>query len=652
MPLFPRFVPALNVIANHFNIPDDVAGATLMAAGASSPELFSSIIALFVTHSALGLGTIVGSEIFNQLMICAGSVLASRTGSLKLDKAILMREVGFYALSIVLLMIAIRDTEPLEDDPDGPEYIFIDFYDGLMLFLGYIAYVLVCGNFDAIVAFFTSRKDQGKRHALLKNGMNYGSVRQVTIDIPHEMPFLREVRGEPEENFVTPQSRRDLLKAAKSSSEEESRVSLYMTKDGGQQSGEQRESSTKKTPFTPQPSAVSEREKSLKDSLLVKSIHTIVGVFSEGASIRMFDLLVDIEKPSDSHDMYDVELNEFEERLSCFLWQRSLFYNKAKVAMGGWHLRWFSFTHDLVASVPNRKQYDKHTLVYNKFYQIEVDEKRMIIKLVASSEKSRDFYLLAPSRKIFNEVEKKCEELIDTWTNQKDRTPIDVMEMSSPSIDTEGYADDHASLIAFPSGGTWYEIIIYLILSPLKLLMHLTVPDVRHIKRNGEPAASLSTAFVAVVACLLWLIVGSYTMVASLEDLADLLNIPDAVVGATASAAGTSLPNYVASQVAAKQGFGNMAVSNAFGSNTFNIMIGLGVPWLLYTADGDTYNGLRDDGIVEMVVILGTVLLVFVVFILLSGFRLYKWHAWVFFAMYLTYIIYTVAQVYLRGMEN
>jgi Ca2+/Na+ antiporter len=62
-----RLVPALNVIAVQFNIPDDVAGATLMAAGASSPELFSSIVSLFITHSALGLGTIVGSEIFNQV---------------------------------------------------------------------------------------------------------------------------------------------------------------------------------------------------------------------------------------------------------------------------------------------------------------------------------------------------------------------------------------------------------------------------------------------------------------------------------------------------------------------------------------------------------------------------------------------------------
>ena len=55
-----RLVPALNVIATKYNISPDIAGATLMAAGASSPELFSSIVSLFITHSSLGLGTIVG----------------------------------------------------------------------------------------------------------------------------------------------------------------------------------------------------------------------------------------------------------------------------------------------------------------------------------------------------------------------------------------------------------------------------------------------------------------------------------------------------------------------------------------------------------------------------------------------------------------
>mmetsp|Transcript_15268 Transcript_15268/g.30845 ORF Transcript_15268/g.30845 Transcript_15268/m.30845 type:complete len:544 (-) Transcript_15268:484-2115(-) len=529
-----------------------------MAAGASSPELFSSIIALFVTHSALGLGTIVGSEIFNQLMICAGSVLASRTGNLTLDRAVVTREVGFYALSIVLLMVALRDTKPLEDDPDGPDHIFIDFYDGLMLFGGYIAYILVCAHFDAVVNLFTPQKDK-KRPTLSKEGTDYGTIsaskRHVSIDIPQELPFLRAARREPEENFVTPHSKRDLLEAAKSTSEDLSKVSLYMTKDGGQRSsGTSRPESSIGAPLSTQSSVSESNASSIRKNASIL-VNKVVGVFSEGVSVRLFDLFVDIDKPSDSHDLYDVEKNEFEERLSCFLWQRSLFYNKAKVSMGGWYLRWFSFSHNLVASVPNRKQYDKHTLLYKKFYQIEVDDKRMIIKLVGRSERHRDFYLMAPSRLIYNEVVKKCEELIATWSKQDHTsTSTDVMELSTPGIDIDGYADDEASLIAFPSGGTWCEILIYLVLLPLKLLMHFTVPDVRHLKTNGEPTASLSTAFVAVISCLLWLIVGSYAMVASLEDLAELLDIPDAVMGATFSAAGTSLPNYVASQVAARQG--------------------------------------------------------------------------------------------------
>ena len=71
-----RLVPALNVIAKRLSFSDDVAGATLMAAGASAPELFSNVVSIFITKSAIGMGTIVGSEIFNQLVICAGAIFA------------------------------------------------------------------------------------------------------------------------------------------------------------------------------------------------------------------------------------------------------------------------------------------------------------------------------------------------------------------------------------------------------------------------------------------------------------------------------------------------------------------------------------------------------------------------------------------------
>jgi hypothetical protein len=71
-----------------------------------------------------------------------------------LDRAIVTREVGFYALAIGLLYFALQDVEPLESDPDGPLHIFISFWEALMVFSGYILYVIVCSNFEAILDFF------------------------------------------------------------------------------------------------------------------------------------------------------------------------------------------------------------------------------------------------------------------------------------------------------------------------------------------------------------------------------------------------------------------------------------------------------------------------------------------------------------------
>jgi len=90
-----------------------------------------------------------------------------------------------------------------------------------------------------------------------------------------------------------------------------------------------------------------------------------------------------------------------------------------------------------------------------------------------------------------------------------------------------------------------------------------------------------------------------------------------------------------------------MAVSNAFGSNTFNIMIGLGLPWVLYTSFGtgfQPYHGLVAEGINESVIILGGVLLVFVVVVLTSGFVLYRWHGILFLILYIAYLAFEIAR--------
>lgn len=167
-------MPALNIIATHYNIPSDIAGATLMAAGASSPELFSSIVSLFITHSSLGLGTIVGSEIFNQLIICAGAVYASKNGELVLNKVIVTREVGFYALGIGLLYYALRDSQIDPEDPEV-EHIYISFLDAALLFGAYMVYVVVCAYMDSIAGVFGGEEEKQNMNKMGANN-GYGTI--------------------------------------------------------------------------------------------------------------------------------------------------------------------------------------------------------------------------------------------------------------------------------------------------------------------------------------------------------------------------------------------------------------------------------------------------------------------------------------------
>lgn len=339
------------------------------------------------------------------------------------------------------------------------------------------------------------------------------------------------------------------------------------------------------------------------------------------------------------------------------MWQRSYFYNKARLATHGWHLRWFTFTPDTMSSVPNRAYCEKHTMHYPAFTLIDLDEKRRIIRIVNPDPKKRSYYLMAPSEEILMAVCEKMEELMELHDQgHGDELPHrEGTQQAGQGGDESGEeefvsSDEEGTLIDFPVGAGGIGIFFFLVLFPFRLMMHLTVPDVRQLDKQGNPMASVSTSFIAIGMCLVWLVIASYGMVASLEKIADLLHIPDTVVGVTVSAAGTSLPNYVASKIAAEKGFGNMAVSNAFGSNTFNIMIGLGLPWLLYTSFGtgfQPYHGLKAEGINESVIILGGVLLVFVAAVLSSNFVILRWHGIMFIVLYVLYLAFEIGRVYI-----
>ncbi|XP_032679835.1 sodium/potassium/calcium exchanger Nckx30C isoform X3 [Odontomachus brunneus] len=121
------FVPSLDVIIEKFEIADDVAGATFMAAGGSAPELFTSIIGVFVSFDDVGIGTIVGSAVFNILFVIGMCAIFSRT-VLSLTWWPLFRDCTFYSVSLLTLIYFFRDSH-------------IHWYEALVLFGFYLGYV-------------------------------------------------------------------------------------------------------------------------------------------------------------------------------------------------------------------------------------------------------------------------------------------------------------------------------------------------------------------------------------------------------------------------------------------------------------------------------------------------------------------------------
>ena len=121
--------------------------------------------------------------------------------------------------------------------------------------------------------------------------------------------------------------------------------------------------------------------------------------------------------------------------------------------------------------------------------------------------------------------------------------------------------------------GDWIK---YLIVLPLVLVMALTIPDVR------RPGMSI-WCYVAFFLSIAWIGGFAYFMVAWAGIIGNTIGIPDVVMGLTILAAGTSVPDMLSSVIVARRGEGDMAVSSSIGSNIFDILVGLPVPWFLFT---------------------------------------------------------------------
>lgn len=95
---------------------------------------------------------------------------------------------------------------------------------------------------------------------------------------------------------------------------------------------------------------------------------------------------------------------------------------------------------------------------------------------------------------------------------------------------------------------------------------------------TGNPRRSYIRTFIVSIG---YIVLISYFLVEYAVRFAEALHVPPLLIALTVLAGGSSVPDLIASLLVAREGRGEMAISNAIGSNIFDISVGLGLPWLL-----------------------------------------------------------------------
>jgi Sodium/calcium exchanger protein len=137
-------------------ISETFAGSTIIGAGLSLPVLLASYIAMFVSNADIGIGTVLGGNIFNQTINYAFSIYVAPNRRLKLCKVTLARETVLYLVSnFIIIWILDEDlhtsVQIINAKTGLVSCVLIAWPYSLALVLCFCVYCLIEAYFDGIV---------------------------------------------------------------------------------------------------------------------------------------------------------------------------------------------------------------------------------------------------------------------------------------------------------------------------------------------------------------------------------------------------------------------------------------------------------------------------------------------------------------------
>lgn len=170
--------------------------------------------------------------------------------------------------------------------------------------------------------------------------------------------------------------------------------------------------------------------------------------------------------------------------------------------------------------------------------------------------------------------------------------------------------------------------------SPIAKVINLTLDYIFPNEKYYWRAFLLSIAFIGGL---------SWVLVESAVEMANILHIPAVIIGLTVLAAGTSIPDLMSSIIVAKQGRGGMAISNAIGSNIFDILIGLGLPWAIVSIGGQIIPVATENLTSSIILLFATVVAV-LLFLIAKKWHINKFAGIGLISIYLIYLGWNIFQ--------
>lgn len=120
------------IVAKHFGLSEKFISLTILAVGTSLPELVTSVTAAIKGNSDIAIGNIIGSNIFNMLLIIGTSAFIT--------------PIIYNASYNIDLFILIGSLIVLSLFPIIPPKNEMSKANGFIYFLGYIGYIILLFN--------------------------------------------------------------------------------------------------------------------------------------------------------------------------------------------------------------------------------------------------------------------------------------------------------------------------------------------------------------------------------------------------------------------------------------------------------------------------------------------------------------------------